>query len=100
LWALWNGKGDWLTTVELAVVHPGDSDTTGAVAGGFLGCMGVMPPVQLQSRLEALGVIQRLLAHYPQGEDEGSVPIGKLQRERTINWGWDTPSQAKADIKS
>jgi len=72
LWALWNGKGDWLTTIELAVVHPGDSDSTGAVAGGFLGCIGVMPPLELQSRLEALGVIERLLAHYPQGDGKDS----------------------------
>ena len=100
LWALWNGKGDWLTTIELAVVHPGDSDTTGAVAGGFLGCMGVMPPLELQSRLEALAVIQRLLAHYPQGDGKDSIPIEKLKRDKTIDWGWDTPSQAKADIKS
>ena len=99
LWAMWNGKGNWLTTVELAVVHPGDSDTTGAVAGGFLGCMGVLPPVELQSRLKALGVIQRLLARYPQDEDEKTIPVGKRKRDRTIDWGWYTAPQANGSIK-
>jgi len=59
-----------------------------------------MPPLELQSRLEALAVIQRLLAHYPQGDGKDSIPIEKLKRDKTIDWGWDTPSQAKADIKS
>ena len=72
LWALWHGRGDWLKTVELAVVHPGDSDTTGAIVGGFLGCMGVMPPDSLQTRVDVLGVIERLVARYPQ-EVENTV---------------------------
>ena len=79
-------------------MHPGDSDTTGAVAGGFLGCMGAMPPLELQRRLEALGVIQRLLAHYPQGDSDDSIPIGKLKRDKTIDWGWDTAAPMRAEI--
>lgn len=66
LWALWHGQGDWLHAVELAVVHPGDSDSTAAIVGGFLGCMGILPPEPLQGRVDALDVIQRLVARYPQ----------------------------------
>jgi ADP-ribosylglycohydrolase len=65
LWALWHGHRDWLRTVELAIVHPGDSDSTGAIVGGFLGCRGVMLPEKLQGRVDSLGVIQRLIARYP-----------------------------------
>ncbi len=58
----------WLKTVELATVHPGDSDTTAAIVGGFLGCMGIQPPDGLQARIDALDVIERLCQRYTQQE--------------------------------
>lgn len=70
LYAMWYGGGDWLKTIEIATVHPGDSDTTAAIAGGFLGCMGVAPPEHLQERLDVRGVIDRLVALYPQEEQD------------------------------
>jgi ADP-ribosylglycohydrolase len=65
LWALRHGQADWLHTVELAIVHESDSDSTGAVVGGLLGCMGASPPLDLVSRLDVLGTIERLVDRYP-----------------------------------
>lgn len=70
LWALQQGKGNWMRTVELATIHPGDSDTTGAIVGGFLGCQGIIPPDSLQQRVDVYSVIHRLLAAYPQEEEK------------------------------
>lgn len=60
--------GDFMRGMARAVCHPGDSDTTGAIAGALLGVIGVLPPPALLARVDALAALCHvgdLLAGWP-----------------------------------
>ncbi|MRD73935.1 hypothetical protein GH865_11855 [Rhodocyclus tenuis] len=61
-------RGDFMRGMAIAVCHPGDSDTTAALAGALLAVQGACPEASLVARLDALPAIryvQQLLALWP-----------------------------------
>lgn len=66
VWAFENCEGDFKRLLELSLLHSGDSDSIGAVAGGLFGVYYQEVPMNLYSRVHEKAVIEKVVDAFVQ----------------------------------